>query len=195
MKPRFGGGFDSYSGGPAENAVGEKRLVTVTKTLQEARECAADIEREFETLDPATWCQRYDIPESFVRWSPSALVAERTTPHAVVGPPEHVGVGIVHPVIIVTGSVQARPETIDEVQALSLAHVLRSRQEPGCLLHSVLREVEDRLRLVFLEHWVDESALRAHFEVTASRQFVGHLSALAARPPEMSIYRAESVAL
>ena len=44
--------------------------------------------------------------------------------------------------IIVTGSAQVRAEAIDEALRLSLEHVHRSRTEPGCLLHSVHRDVE-----------------------------------------------------
>ena len=93
--------------------------------------------------------------------------------------------------IIVTGSVQARPETFDEVLRLSLQHVHRSRLEPGCLLHSVHRDVEEPQRLVFLEHWADRDALTAHFRVPASGAFARALGELAAAPPTMDIYRAE----
>jgi quinol monooxygenase YgiN len=98
-------------------------------------------------------------------------------------------------VLIVTGSIQARPGSIDQVLALSLAHVRRSRQEPGCLLHSVHRDAEDPLRLVFLEQWVDADALRAHFRVPASGAFVKEVAALAASPPEMAIFEAQPASL
>jgi quinol monooxygenase YgiN len=97
--------------------------------------------------------------------------------------------------IIVTGSVLARPETIDDVTTQSLDHVHRSRQESGCLLHSVHRDVENPLRLVFLEHWRDQESLRAHFNVDASRDFAHNLTALAAAPPEISVYDASLVKL
>ena len=92
--------------------------------------------------------------------------------------------------LIVTGSVQARPDTIDEVLRLSLEHVRRSRGEPGCLLHSAHRDAEDPLRVVFFEHWEDADALRTHFRVPASGTFVQKVSALAAGPPSMEIYDA-----
>jgi quinol monooxygenase YgiN len=98
-------------------------------------------------------------------------------------------------VVIVTGSIQARPDSIDQVLALSLAHVRRSRQEPGCFAHSVHRDCEDALRLVFVEHWADADALRAHFWVPASGAFVQEVSALAAGPPEISIYEARALSL
>src|SRR4051812_18852318 len=93
--------------------------------------------------------------------------------------------------IIVTGSVKARPETRDEVERISLEHVRRSRQEPGCLLHSVHRDVEDTRRFVFVEHWADADALRAHFGVPASRHFVEEVAALASEPPAIELFTAE----
>jgi quinol monooxygenase YgiN len=96
-------------------------------------------------------------------------------------------------VIIVTGSVKARPDALDEVLRLSLEHGRRSRLEPGCLLHSVHQDVENSDRVVFLEHWVDRDALDAHFRVPASRAFAKALNALAAEPPTMQIYEACSI--
>jgi quinol monooxygenase YgiN len=93
--------------------------------------------------------------------------------------------------VIVTGSIEARPDTIDRILELGLAHVQRSRREPGCLLHTIHRDVENELRVVFIEHWEDVEALEAHFRVPASREFVREATALALRPPEMSIFETE----
>jgi quinol monooxygenase YgiN len=93
--------------------------------------------------------------------------------------------------IIVTGSVHATADTLDQVLALSLAHVRRSRTEPGCLLHSVHQDVEDPHTVVFLEHWADRDALAAHFQVPDSLEFVTNLGQLADRPPEMHVYEAQ----
>lgn len=92
-----------------------------------------------------------------------------------------------------TGSVRAQPQHVDEVLRLSLEHVERSRREPGCLLHSVHRDVEDAHRFVFLEHWADRDALRAHFGVPESGGFVQALQSLVAAPPTLEIYEAERV--
>jgi quinol monooxygenase YgiN len=93
-------------------------------------------------------------------------------------------------VLIVTGSIRVRPDLFEHALDLSLQHVRRSRTEPGCLLHSVHRDAEDPHRLVFLEHWSDPSALRAHFDVPASGAFVTELARLTDDPPEMAIYDA-----
>ena len=97
--------------------------------------------------------------------------------------------------IIVTGSFKARPDALDEVLRLCLEHVHRSRLEPGCLLHSVHQDVEDASRVVFIEHWADQDALRAHFQVPASGAFVNAVSALAAGPATLEIYEAAPVEL
>lgn len=97
--------------------------------------------------------------------------------------------------IIVTGSVQARPDALDEVLRLSLEHVRRSRLEPGCLLHSVHRDVEDENRVVFVEHWADRDALLAHFGVPESGAFVNAVRDLSAGPTTMEIYAAELIKL
>jgi quinol monooxygenase YgiN len=98
-------------------------------------------------------------------------------------------------VLLVTGSIRARPDTIDRVLEISLEHVRRSRLEPGCLLHSVHRDAEDPLRLVFLEHWVDADALRTHFGVPASNEFVAEATSLADGSAEIAIFQAEPAQL
>jgi|HubBroStandDraft_2_1064218.scaffolds.fasta_scaffold1878647_1 hypothetical protein len=74
MRPKFGGGFKSYSGrGPAVlgvNEAGEKRVIETTKTMKEARERAAAIEQDFKALGTSEWCERYAVPASFVAGEP-----------------------------------------------------------------------------------------------------------------------------
>jgi quinol monooxygenase YgiN len=92
--------------------------------------------------------------------------------------------------IVVTGSVTAREDSFDEVRQLSLEHVRRSRQEPGCISHAVHVDCEDPLRLVFIEQWADRAALLAHFAVPASRDFVRALQPLAASATTLELYDA-----
>lgn len=95
--------------------------------------------------------------------------------------------------IIVTGTVLARPDSFDEVLKISTEHVLRSRKEPGCASHAVMRDTEEPLRLHFLERWSDIDALKTHFVVPESREFGGNLARLAAEPPSMQLYDAHEV--
>ncbi len=82
--------------------------------------------------------------------------------------------------IIVTGSVTARPETFDELRQASLDHVHRSRTEPGCISHSVQVDCENPLRLFFFERWSDMAALKTHFVQPGSGQFMASVRSLAA---------------
>ncbi len=95
--------------------------------------------------------------------------------------------------IIVTGSVVLKDENLDQALALSLEHVRRSRAEAGCLAHAVHQDVENPLRLVFVEEWADQAALAAHFAVPASRHFVRALQPLAATATSMEMYDATKV--
>ena len=92
--------------------------------------------------------------------------------------------------IVVTGSVTARPDTFDEVRRLSLEHVHRSRKEPGCISHAVHVDCENAMRLVFIEQWADGAALLTHFAIPASRDFVKALQPLAAAAATLELYDA-----
>src|SRR3979411_276778 len=92
--------------------------------------------------------------------------------------------------IVVTGSVTAREDSFDEVRKLSLEHVHRSRNEPGCISHAVQVDCENPLRLGFLEQWAVRAALLAHSAVPAPRDFVRALQPLAAAATTIEIYDA-----
>lgn len=64
--------------------------------------------------------------------------------------------------IIVTGSVTAKPGSFEALLEASLAHVHRSRTEDGCISHAVRIDSEDPMKLVFFEEWRDMPALHAH---------------------------------
>jgi quinol monooxygenase YgiN len=95
--------------------------------------------------------------------------------------------------ILVTGSITAKPDTIAEILRVSREHVHRSRQEPGCISHDVSVDADDPLKLHFIERWESEVALKAHFAVKASRVFWKALQDLAADPGAMHIYGAKEM--
>lgn len=95
--------------------------------------------------------------------------------------------------VIVTGSIVARPGTLDELLAISLHHVRRSRSEPGCISHDVHRDLENPSRLVFVERWTDRERLGAHFAVPASVEFARRAVRLAAEPPSIEIHAARPI--
>jgi quinol monooxygenase YgiN len=95
--------------------------------------------------------------------------------------------------ILVLGSVVAADGDFDAVLALSQAHVVRSRTEPGCISHAVYADTEHPNRLVFVEQWRDQASLRQHFLVPASRAFIESLASLAAEPPSLAVYEANEL--
>jgi len=93
--------------------------------------------------------------------------------------------------IIVTGSVTARPDTFDDVRKLSLAHVHRSRTEPGCISHSVNIDCENPLRLVFFEEWRDLPALQEHFVTPGIADLMNAVREHAASSEKITTYSAQ----
>ena len=93
--------------------------------------------------------------------------------------------------LVVTGTVTGRPDTLDEMLAAALEHVRRSRTEPGCLQHGVSIDAEDPLTLVFYEEWEDRAALEAHFRVPGSLAFMQAMRSLAASQTQMKILPVE----
>jgi quinol monooxygenase YgiN len=95
--------------------------------------------------------------------------------------------------IIVTGSVVAKPGVFDEVLSLCRAHVARSRREDGCDHHAVHRDDDNPQKLVFVERWRDRAALAKHFADPAARGFVKAVQELAAAVPTIDIYEAQAL--
>jgi quinol monooxygenase YgiN len=98
-------------------------------------------------------------------------------------------------VIVITGSILARPESFESLREQSLAHVRRSRAEDGCEHHSVHVDAENGLRLVFVERWRDRAAVVAHFADSGARGFAARARELAAEPPQIAIYEAHELAM
>lgn len=92
------------------------------------------------------------------------------------------------PAIIVTGSIVTSPESRAELLAASLAHVHRSRAEPGCIEHGVYLDAEDPNRVFFFERWADRAALDEHFVQMGSADFLGVVQRLAVGRTTLDIF-------
>ena len=90
--------------------------------------------------------------------------------------------------IIVTGTVIGRRDSIDRLRTLCQEHVARSRTEDGCEHHAVHIDAENPLRLVFVERWRDGPALTRHFADPDARGFVNEIRPLLAQAPTIDIY-------
>ena len=97
--------------------------------------------------------------------------------------------------ILVTGAVDAKPETFDELRRLCIDHSARSRAEPGCRSHNVHVDCEAPLRLVFVERWADLEALKIHFARADAIGFVKAARGLAAGGTRMEILETAPVSV
>jgi quinol monooxygenase YgiN len=95
--------------------------------------------------------------------------------------------------ILIAGHAILTPENAARMIALGAEHSARSRGEAGCLAHHCHVDVEDAMRLVFVEEWASVDAVRAHFALPASRAFVAEMRALSPEAPVIRIYAAEDV--
>lgn len=90
--------------------------------------------------------------------------------------------------IIVVGSIVAKPDTFGEIQRLGMEHTRRSRGEPGCVSHDIHVDCENPMKLTFIEKWADAATLAAHFKVKESIAFVMRARELSASPPAIEIF-------
>lgn len=65
--------------------------------------------------------------------------------------------------IVITGSVTAKPGAFELLKSEGLAHSARSRVEDGCLSHRCYIDADAPERLFFYEEWRDMAAVEAHF--------------------------------
>jgi len=93
--------------------------------------------------------------------------------------------------IIVTGSVTAKPDSFEPLRDACLAHVRRSRSEDGCLSHAVHIDTENAARLVFFEEWRDMAALKAHFVTPGIAELMAAIREHAASSEKITTYTAE----
>lgn len=93
--------------------------------------------------------------------------------------------------IMITGHVDIRPEHRDEAIALAIEHSRRSRAEPGCLAHNCHTDLEAPNRIVFVEEWSDLAAVKTHFAVPESGEFVSEISAMSDATPVVRIFAQE----
>lgn len=89
--------------------------------------------------------------------------------------------------LVVTGGVTARPDSIEALTAAALAHSGRSRAEPECLSHKAYADCEDPLKIFFYEEWADRAALDAHFAQAGSLAFMAEMRTLAASSTRVKI--------
>ena len=93
--------------------------------------------------------------------------------------------------IIITGTILLNDAGRQAAIELGLEHSKRSRSEVGCISHDCYIAADDPCRMHFFERWSDIDAVKRHFAVPESGQFIRDVSALADSKPEIAIFSAD----
>ena len=95
--------------------------------------------------------------------------------------------------VVVLGSALISDRRVADALELSLKHVHRSREEPGCISHRVSVDAEQKNRLNFHEEWESLADLHEHFRVEPSVKFAAELSEMALEAPSLQVYEATRI--
>ena len=95
--------------------------------------------------------------------------------------------------IIITGDLLIKDDSMAQAMQACQKHVAHSRTEPGCISHAVYRDPEDSLRLFFYEQWEDQASIDAHFVLPSSQAFVAEVRTLVSAQPNLHIFSAEKI--
>jgi quinol monooxygenase YgiN len=85
--------------------------------------------------------------------------------------------------IVFMATVQARPETADQVAEALRQLAAQTRTEPGCLAYAVHRGLEDATLLVTVEEWRSQEDIQRNFEMQYVKELVAQAPALLAAEP------------
>jgi quinol monooxygenase YgiN len=81
--------------------------------------------------------------------------------------------------ILITGRVVVRPEDRAAFLKSAVTQVTNSRAEEGCLFYGCHEDVMAPNEFVFVEHWRDADAVKAHFGMDYCGAFVREMKLLA----------------
>ncbi|MBS1303470.1 putative quinol monooxygenase [Loktanella sp. SALINAS62] len=87
--------------------------------------------------------------------------------------------------VTIIGTVTAKPETRDELQAVLSAQVAPTRAEPGCLNYDFHVDAVDPCCFVFYENWQTQADLDKHMAMPHLTPLLSQLDRLLARPVDI----------
>ena len=91
-------------------------------------------------------------------------------------------------IIKVVAQVTALADKITEVQAILQAIVAPTRLETGCLSYQLVRNSSHPAEFLFIEEWVDEQAIDAHFATPHIGDALAKVTPLLAAAPIIKKY-------
>ena len=94
--------------------------------------------------------------------------------------------------IVVIAEATVKPESADEVAGMLARTAATSRQDPGCLSYSFLRDVEDANRFCSIETWESRADLDAHMGADHTRALLGSLPEHLTAAPVITVHEVSS---
>jgi len=90
--------------------------------------------------------------------------------------------------IVIAGSVAARPERREEVIRVARTMAAATRAEAGCVTYRFSADLDDPNTLLIFEEWESEEALARHFQSPHMAAFRQALPGLLAGVPALKRY-------
>ncbi|NMG07931.1 putative quinol monooxygenase [Brasilonema sp. UFV-L1] len=90
--------------------------------------------------------------------------------------------------IRVVARIIALPEKVEAVKAVLLAIIEPTRQEAGSIKFELLQNQSDPTDFTFIEEWVSNDALDAHFTTAHIQEAAAKLPGLLAAEPDLRRY-------
>jgi|SRR5215471_4368346 len=88
----------------------------------------------------------------------------------------------------VVARVKARPDSVDEVQALLRGLVAPTRREVGCITYELLQNRKDPTDFTFVEEWDSEADLHRHAKSEHLQAVNPRLKEITAEPTDIRLY-------
>ncbi|MDI9640893.1 putative quinol monooxygenase [Kamptonema cortianum] len=95
--------------------------------------------------------------------------------------------------VVLIGHAKIKPSEVESFMTLANGMLLPSREEEGCISYDFYCDRADSNKVVFVEEWVDGSALEFHFATPHFKDFMERSATMLAEEPRIKIYSVENV--
>lgn len=95
--------------------------------------------------------------------------------------------------IIVTGSMQVKPEKRQEFLDLAQSCIQPSRSETGCIFYNFYEDSTEPNKFLFFEEWQNRNALEEHFQTSYFQRFAAKVPELFIGAVTIKIYHVSSI--
>ena len=92
--------------------------------------------------------------------------------------------------IRVVARITARPDSVEPLKSILLSLIDPTRAEKGCVSYQLLQNNADPTDFTYVEEWVSDTAIDAHFATTHVREALANGIKLFGKEPDIRKYSA-----